>query len=131
MEANFNGVKRLIFKGREYEKIYAGNIKIWSKPISFVAKPLPRGQTPDKNIGGTTQWTITGVRPNRTYQVQITGVQNGVLKASQEKLGDSELALAGASGGTVFTSITFTNPEGILYITMSNVFTGNPELTIS
>ncbi|MDT3883858.1 hypothetical protein RPN18_07240, partial [Staphylococcus aureus] len=47
MEGNFKNVKKLIYEGEEYTKVYAGNIQIWKKPSSFVIKPLPKNKYPD------------------------------------------------------------------------------------
>ncbi|MFW2651196.1 hypothetical protein ACN6ML_02695, partial [Staphylococcus aureus] len=42
MEGNFKNVKKFIYEGEEYTKVYAGNIQVWKKPSSFVIKPLPK-----------------------------------------------------------------------------------------
>ncbi|EWC65927.1 hypothetical protein W893_07945, partial [Staphylococcus aureus subsp. aureus ST 1413] len=47
MEGNFKNVKKFIYEGEEYTKVYAGNIQVWKKPSSFVIKPLPKNKYPD------------------------------------------------------------------------------------
>ncbi|EOA9604074.1 hypothetical protein G0Z75_10920 [Staphylococcus aureus] len=131
MEANFKGVKKLVYKGTEYTKVFAGSTKIWAKPPSFVPKPLPSNKNPDMMDGATAKWKIDGVTPNRTYQVMITGVTNGIMRVSQVSMGDSDLRIAGVNSGYATASINFTNPNGTLYVTMSDVYTGLPKLTIS
>ncbi len=131
MEANFKGVKKLFYKGIEYSKAYAGNTQVWNKPPSFVAKPLPRNKKPDIIDGVTAKWTIDGITPNKTYQISITGVRSGFMRVSQTALGNSDLRIAGVSGGLASASINVTSPNGIIYVTMSDVYTGTPELTLS
>ncbi|AKS69747.1 hypothetical protein RN70_09670 [Staphylococcus schleiferi] len=131
MEANFKGVKKLFYKGIEYSKAYAGNTQVWNKPPSFVAKPLPRNKKPDIIDGVTAKWTIDGITPNKTYQISITGVRSGIMRVSQTALGNSDLRIAGVSGGLASASINVTSPNGIIYVTMSDVYTGTPELTLS
>ncbi|HCY6697601.1 TPA: hypothetical protein O9A87_001027 [Staphylococcus aureus] len=130
MEANFKGVKKLVYKGVEYSKVFAGNTKVWSKPSSFVPKPLPNNKVPDVIDGTTAKWTVEGVTPNRTYQVSISGVTNGIMRISQVAMGNSDLRIAGVNSGYATASINVTNPNGVIYITMSDVYYGTPELTI-
>ncbi|CEH26014.1 hypothetical protein [Staphylococcus aureus] len=131
MEANFNRVKKLVYNGTEYVKAYAGYTQIWIKPPSFVVKPLPRNKKPDIIDGVTAKWTIDGITPNKTYQISITGVRNGIMRVSQTALGNSDLRIAGANSGLASASINVTSPNGIIYVTMSDVYTGTPELTLS
>ncbi|WP_439333382.1 hypothetical protein [Staphylococcus coagulans] len=118
-------------KGVEYSKAYAGNTQIWNKPASFVSKALPRNKCSDVVTGVAAKWTIDGITPNKTYQISITGVRSGIMRVSQTALGNSDLRIAGVSGGLASASINVTSPNGIIYVTMSDVYTGTPELTLS
>ncbi len=40
MEGNFKNVKKLIYEGEAYTKVYAGNIQIWKKAFIFCNKTL-------------------------------------------------------------------------------------------
>ncbi|EYP44732.1 hypothetical protein W223_02238 [Staphylococcus aureus DAR1278] len=42
MEGNFKNVKKFIYEGEEYTKVYAGNIQVWKKPSSFVRQCVNR-----------------------------------------------------------------------------------------
>ncbi|HAR5364001.1 TPA: hypothetical protein O8529_002426 [Staphylococcus aureus] len=130
MEANLKGVKKLVYKGVEYSKVFAGNTKVWSKPPSFVIKPLPKNKYPDSIEESTAKWTINGVEPNKSYQVTIENVRSGIMRVSQTNLGSSDLGISGVNSGVASKNINFSNPSGMLYVTISDVYSGSPTLTI-
>ncbi|MBT2864070.1 hypothetical protein [Staphylococcus coagulans] len=59
--------------------------------------------------------------------IKLTDVKD----ASQVAMGNSDLKIAGVSGGFVSTTFDVTNPEGVVYIVMSDVYTGTPDLTMT
>ncbi|HDA0786741.1 TPA: hypothetical protein PFA05_002337 [Staphylococcus aureus] len=130
MEGNFKNVKKLIYEGEEYTKVYAGNIQVWKKPSYFVIKPLPKNKYPDSIEESTAKWTINGVEPNKSYQVTIENVRSGIMRISQTNLGSSELGISGVNSGVASENINFSNPSGTLYVTISDVYSGSPTLTI-
>ena len=71
MEGNFKNVKKLIYEGEAYTKVYAGNIQIWKKPSSFVIKPLPKNKYPDSIEESTAKWTINGLEPKLVCETLI------------------------------------------------------------
>ncbi|MCD0830401.1 hypothetical protein I5B74_02540, partial [Staphylococcus aureus] len=116
--------------GEEYTKVYAGNIQVWKKPSSFVIKPLPKNKYPDSIEESTAKWTINGVEPNKSYQVTIENVRSGIMRVSQTNLGSSDLGISGVNSGVASKNINFSNPSGMLYVTISDVYSGSPTLTI-
>ncbi|HDP2289209.1 TPA: hypothetical protein P6I13_000697 [Staphylococcus aureus] len=130
MEGNFKNVKKFIYEGEEYTKVYAGNIQVWKKPSSFVIKSLPKNKYPDSIEDSTAKWTINGVEPNKSYQVTIENVRSGIMRISQTNLGSSELGISGVNSGVASKNINFSNPSGTLYVTISDVYSGSPTLTI-
>ncbi|HCY9633244.1 TPA: hypothetical protein O2E07_001404 [Staphylococcus aureus] len=130
MEGNFKNVKKFIYEGEEYTKVYAGNIQVWKKLSSFVIKPLPKNKYPDSIEESTAKWTINGVEPNKSYQVTIENVRSGIMRISQTNLGSSDLGISGVNSGVASKNINFSNPSGTLYVTISDVYSGSPTLTI-
>lgn len=130
MEGNFKNVKKFIYEDEEYTKVYAGNIQVWKKPSSFVIKPLSKNKYPDSIEDSTAKWTINGVEPNKSYQVTIENVRSGIMRISQTNLGSSELGISGVNSGVASKNINFSNPSGTLYVTISDVYSGSPTLTI-
>lgn len=128
---DLNNADKLFYQGVEYDKLYYGDNELWKKKPTFVPLPLPRNKTPDIIDGVTAKWTIKGVTPNKRYQVNIWNVKGGIMRASQVAMGNSDLKIAGVSGGFVSTTFDVTNPEGVVYIVMSDVYTGTPDLTMT
>ncbi|HCT0571425.1 TPA: hypothetical protein K8071_000470 [Staphylococcus pseudintermedius] len=128
---DLNNADKLYYQGVEYDKLYFGGNELWKKKPNFVPLPLPNDRTPDVLDGTTAKWTVRGITPNKRYQISIYNVRGGIMRISQQRLGDSDLRVAGVNYGLASASINVTSPNGIIYVTMSDVYTGTPTLTIN
>ncbi|GAB5856125.1 hypothetical protein JMUB7529_28070 [Staphylococcus aureus] len=52
------------------------------------------------------------------------------MRISQTNLGSSELGISGVNSGVSSKNINFSNPSVTLYVTISDVYSGSPTLTI-
>ncbi|HEC2240692.1 TPA: hypothetical protein R1960_000825 [Staphylococcus delphini] len=128
---DLNNTDKLFFQGVEFDKLYYGGVELWKKQVNFTPLPLPNNKTPDYMSGTTANWTIRGVTPNKNYHISVSNVKSGIMRASQTRLGNTDLGISGVNSGVASIINTVSNPEGIVYVTMSDVHTSTPTLTIS
>ncbi|MDJ1154514.1 hypothetical protein QNJ24_00260 [Macrococcus caseolyticus] len=121
MEVNLTNIQTIQFKGVEYSSLYARGRKVWPAESEAVTLSSANNIPPLKRYGEIVEWTVKDVKPNDFYFVGLTNISKGSLKASQVKMGDSELRSAKVSGGVITTNVNPKNSNGIVYIRVEGV----------